>query len=54
MSYKNPKIDDPGCPSTSGYGISTAELTMDQLVNDLVHERNGEQARYIALIASSP
>jgi ectoine hydroxylase-related dioxygenase (phytanoyl-CoA dioxygenase family) len=54
MSFKNPKIDDPGCPSTSGYGISTAELTMEQLVNDLIHERNGQQARYLALLASSP
>jgi ectoine hydroxylase-related dioxygenase (phytanoyl-CoA dioxygenase family) len=54
LSFKNPKVDDPGCPSTSGYGISTAELTMDQLVTDLLHERRGEPARHLALLASSP
>ena len=35
MSFKNPKIDSPGCPSTSGYGIGTAELTMDELVREV-------------------
>lgn len=54
MSFKNPKIDSPGCPSTSGYGISTAELTMEQLVNDLINEQQGQPARYISLIASNP
>jgi ectoine hydroxylase-related dioxygenase (phytanoyl-CoA dioxygenase family) len=54
MSFKNPKIDNPGCPSTSGYGISTAELTMEQLVTDLVNEQKGQLLRYISLIASNP
>jgi len=35
MSFKNPKVDSPGCPSTSGYGIGTAELTMDELVREV-------------------
>jgi hypothetical protein len=54
MSFKHPKIDSPGCPSTSGYGISTAELTMEQLVTDLIHDKRGEPARYLGLLASSP
>ena len=54
MSFKNPKVSDPGCPSTSGYGIATAELTMEELVTDLVKERKGEPARHLALLASSP
>jgi len=54
MSFKNPRVDHPGCPSTSGYGIATAELTLEQLVKELIHERNGEPARHLALLASSP
>ncbi|KAG7362465.1 phytanoyl-CoA dioxygenase family protein [Nitzschia inconspicua] len=54
MSFKNPKIDNPGCPSTSGYGISTAELTMEQLVTDLTNQQQGRPMKYIPLIASNP
>jgi Phytanoyl-CoA dioxygenase (PhyH) len=56
VSFKNPKIDNPGCPSTSGYGISTAELTLEELVSDLILYEAGEgsSARRIASIASFP
>jgi ectoine hydroxylase-related dioxygenase (phytanoyl-CoA dioxygenase family) len=54
MSFKNPKIDNPGCPSTSGYGISTAELTIDELVSDLTVNQRGLPTKRLGLLASSP
>ncbi|VEU39047.1 unnamed protein product [Pseudo-nitzschia multistriata] len=56
VTFKNPKVDSPGCPSTSGYGISTAELTMGELVSDLLAmERGGDrEARRVPQLASSP
>lgn len=54
MSFKNPKVDDPGCPSTSGYGVAAAELTMEELVSDLTMERQGRASPRLALLASSP
>ena len=58
MTFKNPKVDSPGCPSTSGYGIANAELTMDQLVSDLLWmEKGGDEAkapRRVPLMAASP
>ena len=58
MTFKNPKVDSPGCPSTSGYGIANAELTMDQLVSDLLWmEKGGDEAlaaRRVPLMAVSP
>jgi len=56
MTFKNPKVDSPGCPSTSGYGISNAELTMNELVSDLLWMEKGKGVgvRRIPLLASSP
>lgn len=54
MSFKNPKVDNPGCPSTSGYGISTAELTMEELVSDLILDQKGLPTQRLGLLASSP
>lgn len=57
MTFKNPKVDSPGCPSTSGYGISTAELTMNELVSDLLLMEKGVgegPARRVPLLASAP
>lgn len=56
MTFKNPKVDSPGCPSTSGYGISNAELTMNELVSDLLwmERGRGTMARRVPLLASSP
>ncbi len=58
MTFKNPKVDSPGCPSTSGYGIANAELTMNELVTDLLWmERDGDETtapRRIPLLAASP
>jgi len=34
-SFKNPKIDFPGCPSTAGYGIPTSEWTVSDLAKVL-------------------
>jgi hypothetical protein len=35
FSFKNPKVDSPGCPSCGGYGIPGAELTIRQLCAEL-------------------
>jgi len=35
FSFKNPRVDHPGCPSCSGYGIAEAELTLQQLCDEL-------------------
>jgi Phytanoyl-CoA dioxygenase (PhyH) len=54
MSFKHPHIDHPGCPSTSGYGIVTTALTMEQLVTDLINEQKGKSStvRFIDCIES--
>lgn len=54
MSFKPPHIDHPGCPSTSEYGIVTTELTMEQLVTDLINEQKGKSStlRFIDCIES--
>jgi hypothetical protein len=58
MTFKNPKVDSPGCPSTSGYGIANAELTMNELVSDLLWMERGKGegtvARRVPLLAASP
>lgn len=56
VTFKNPKVDSPGCPSTSGYGIVTAELTLDELVSDLLVLEKGADgtAKRVPLLASSP
>jgi hypothetical protein len=56
MTFKNPKVDSPGCPSTSGYGIANAELTMDELVTDLLwmERQKGEGVRRVPLLAADP
>ena len=58
MTFKNPKVDSPGCPSTSGYGIANTELTMHELVSDLLWMERGKGegtvARRVPMIASSP
>lgn len=54
VSFKNPKVDSPGSPSTSGYGIATADLTLEDLVNDLVAENNGETPRRLPLLSHFP
>ncbi len=58
MTFKNPKVDSPGCPSTSGYGIANAELTMNELISDLLWmERGADEAtaaRRVPLMAASP
>ena len=35
FSFKNPRIDHPGSPSTSGYGIADADVTMEELCDGL-------------------
>jgi len=40
LTVKNSKIDSPGCPSTSGYGISDADITIKELVINLINEKN--------------
>jgi len=35
LSFKNPRVADPGRPSTSGYGIANAEITIKELTNGL-------------------
>jgi ectoine hydroxylase-related dioxygenase (phytanoyl-CoA dioxygenase family) len=54
VSFKNPKIDNPGCPSTSGYGVATAAITMEALANDLRAEQAGEPTKRIQLISCFP
>ena len=53
MSFKNPKIDSPGCPSTSGYGIGTAELTMDELVREVtIYESDDIEDKFTPRLSS--
>lgn len=55
VSFKNPKIDDPGCPSCSGYGIADAEITLVDLVNELGgRTAPGRTSRRIDMLASFP
>ena len=54
VSFKNPKIDNPGCPSTSGYGVATAAITMEDLVNDLRAEQEGGPTKRMQLISCFP
>lgn len=54
VSFKNPKIDNPGCPSTSGYGIATAEYTLDDLTQDLKSEQVGEETRRLQFLSNFP
>lgn len=56
MSFKNPKIDSPGCPSTSGYGVATAELTIEELVSEVRLWEAGEtsSARRLSSVVSFP
>ncbi len=54
VSFKNPKIDNPGCPSTSGYGIASAEITMEELIKDLQAEKEGKPTRRLQLISCFP
>lgn len=54
VSVKNPKIDNPGCPSTSGYGIATAAITLEELTDDLVAEQRGEAPKRLPLISCFP
>jgi hypothetical protein len=54
VSFKNPKIDNPGCPSTCGYGVATAEITMEDLTTDLKAEQEGLPTRKLQLISCFP
>ena len=54
VSFKNPKIDNPGCPSTSGYGVATAAITMEDLVNDLRAEQDGGPTKRMQLVSCFP
>lgn len=54
VSFKNPKIDNPGCPSTCGYGVATAGITMEDLTADLKAEQEGLPTRRMQLISSFP
>ena len=53
-SFKNPKVDSPGCPSTSGYGIATADLTLQELIQDLKAEKDGQVPRRLPLLSHFP
>jgi ectoine hydroxylase-related dioxygenase (phytanoyl-CoA dioxygenase family) len=44
FSFKNPRVDYPGCPSCSGYGIFNAELTMQEFCDDLSASAEGKPA----------
>jgi len=35
FSFKNPRVEYPGCPSTGGYGIADAKLTLKELCDEL-------------------
>lgn len=54
VSFKNPKIDNPGCPSTSGYGVATAGITLEELTQDLRAEQEGKPMRRLQLISCFP
>lgn len=43
FSFKNPKIEHPGCPSTGGYGIPSAEITLQQLARELQAYKDGDK-----------
>ena len=54
MSFKNPKVDFPGSPSTSGYGIVNADLTIQNLANELEADQNGEAAIRLKSVSCFP
>jgi ectoine hydroxylase-related dioxygenase (phytanoyl-CoA dioxygenase family) len=56
FSFKNPKVDSPGCPSCGGYGIPDAEFTLQQLCEELLAETKGDVSafRKLAMLASNP
>jgi ectoine hydroxylase-related dioxygenase (phytanoyl-CoA dioxygenase family) len=56
FSFKNPKVDSPGCPSCGGYGIPDAEFTLQQLCDELSAEGTGDVSafRKLAMLASNP
>lgn len=57
FSFKNPRVDYPGCPSCGGYGIPQAELTLRQLCHELRCEGGDSNAgalRKIDVLASFP
>jgi ectoine hydroxylase-related dioxygenase (phytanoyl-CoA dioxygenase family) len=43
FSFKNPRVDSPGCPSCSGYGIAGAELPLHQLCKELEASVTGQE-----------
>jgi hypothetical protein len=45
FSFKNPRVDDPGCPSCSGYGLVDAELTLHELCSEMDEARHGFSRR---------
>mmetsp|Transcript_24712 Transcript_24712/g.69375 ORF Transcript_24712/g.69375 Transcript_24712/m.69375 type:complete len:452 (-) Transcript_24712:130-1485(-) len=42
FSFKNPKVDNPGCPSCSGYGIVNADISMANLCDELRARTSGD------------
>lgn len=56
FSFKNPRVDYPGCPSTGGYGIAESELTLKQLCDELdaLVEGRDNDHRKLDLLACFP
>jgi ectoine hydroxylase-related dioxygenase (phytanoyl-CoA dioxygenase family) len=54
ISFKNPRVDHPGCPSCSGYGIADAELTLQELSDELATQSSGKPSRRLDFVASFP
>lgn len=54
LSFKNPRVDHPGCPSCSGYGIADAELTIRELADGLEASQAGRPNLKLTALACYP
>jgi ectoine hydroxylase-related dioxygenase (phytanoyl-CoA dioxygenase family) len=54
FSFKHPRVDHPGCPSCSGYGLVDADLTMETLCNELDSARRMGFSRKLDLLSCYP
>lgn len=55
ISFKNPAVDYPGCPTCSGYGIADAGLTLLELMTELPRQiQTGESSTRLDFAARFP
>ena len=54
ISFKSPRVDYPGCPSCSGFGIADAELTLQELSDGLTAQAQHKASRRLDFLACFP